>query len=62
MKKKLTAILLVGAAAAVPVSAAATSGHPHPGSERAGSKPGVGSGANALFVGGRGGIGGEVRE
>jgi hypothetical protein len=72
MRKKLTAILLAGAAAAVPVSAPATSGHPHPGSERvgpepgvttggsgallAGSKPGVASGSIAQFVGSKPGV------
>jgi hypothetical protein len=72
MKKKLTAILLTGAAAAVPMSAAATSGHGHPGSDRprpklgvtrggsaallAGSKPGIASGSNAQFVGSKPGV------
>jgi hypothetical protein len=58
MKKKLTVMLLGAAAVAAPlVGAGHTGAHRHPAHEIAGSKPGVGSGANALYAGSKPGIG-----
>ena len=75
MKKKLAAIFLASAAVAAPLAVASGTGSHHShGSQRAGSKPGIASGANgavlagsklgiasgsnALFVGSKPGIAG----
>jgi hypothetical protein len=58
MKKTLTVILLAAVAAAAPLAGAArTAGYRDPAHEIAGSKPGVGSGSNALLAGAKPGVG-----
>jgi hypothetical protein len=58
MKKTLTVILLAAVGAAAPLAGAArTAGHHDPAHEVAGSKPGIGSGSNALLAGSKPGIG-----